>query len=328
MQKYVEIVKKELTKYMSITLERNYNKSIFDEFMQTYISIRYYNSDEKIGKREEIRKIILDELEHKKKSLMTKYDNKKVDNTYEVFEQIIYFDNVGRYKNVQDIIDKIVQIRQEKLNKNDNKVFIKSLKEQIKEYSKLKEEYLNKFDVDYFKLRSKKIVGSDLNLTSLGYNIKFPETFKKTAIQEVYKDKAVREDRMLVEYNMVKAKVIRDIIKGEFNKKYLVEFETSVLSKESKTMRILNIIEDEAIMERVHLIIEYKKYTDKTKEDIYKLMRSGYKIVVKIDDSLNLEDEKAINNLDVFSYILVGQNSDYYKKLKNVKKISKKIIEV
>lgn len=328
MQKYIEIVKKELTKYMSITLERNYNKSIFDEFMQTYIKIRYYNSDDKIGKREESRKVILNELENTKKSLIVKYDNKKVDNTYDVFEQIIYFDNVGRYKNIQDIIDKIVQIRQEKLNKNDNKVFVKNLKEQIKGYSKLKEEYLNKFDVVYFKLKNKKIVGSDLNLTSLGYNIKFPETFKKAAIQAVYKDKTIREDRMLVEYNMVKVKVIRDIIKGEFNKKYLVEFETSVLSKESKTMRILNILENEAIMERVNLIIEYKEFTEKTKDDIYKLMRNGYKIVVRIDDSLNLENEKAINNLDVFTYILVEGNSTYYNKLKKVKKISKKIIEI
>jgi len=328
MQKYIEIVKKELTKYMSITLERSYNKSIFEEFMQTYIKIRYYNSDDKIEKREQFRKTILNELENQKKSLMTKYDNKKVDNTYDVFEQIIYLDNVGKYQNVQDIIDKLVKIREEKLNKNDNKEFIKNLKAAIKEYSKLKTGYLNKFDVEYFRLKNKKITGTNLSLTSLGYNIKFPATFKKAAIQAVYKEKAVREDRMLVEYNMVKAKVIRDIIKGEFNQKYLVEFETSVLSKGNKTMRTLNTIENEAIMERVNLVIEYKEFTEKTKEDIYKLMRNGYKIIAKIDDSLNLEDEKAINNLDVFSYILVENNSTYYNKLKNVKKISKKIIGI
>ena len=325
MQKYVDIVKKQLTKYMSIILEKEYDKNIFEEFLKAYIEVRYYNVDEKMSKKENLRKIVLSELENKKNSLMKKYDNKKLENMFEIWGYIIYFDNVGTYKDVKNVIEKIVEFRKQKLNKKEDKIFTKNFKGLIDEYNTLKQEYINKFEVEYFKLKNKKIENSNLTLTSLGYNIKFPKTFKVSAIQAVYKEDFMQEDKMLVEYNMVKSKVLKDIIKGDFNKEYLVDFQTTVLSKKSKLARILSIIENEFLKEKINLLIEYKNFTENTKNEIYDLMRQGYRIAVKLDETA---DEKSLNRLDVFSYILIDEKATYYKKLVNAKLDSNKIVKI
>lgn len=327
MQKYIDIVKKELTKYMSTILEKDYNKDIFEEFLKRYIEVRYYNVAENIDKKESLRNVVLSELEKKKNSLIKKYDKEKIENMYEAFCYIIYFDNVGTHKDIQIVVDKIVELRKEKLKKKENKTFEKNFKGLIKQYNILKEEYIGKFEVDYFKLKNKKIENSNLNITSLGYNIKFPKTFKVTAIQKVYKEEAVREDKMFVEYNMVKAKILRDIIKGDFNKEYILEFETAVLSKKNKSARILSIIENEFLKEKINLLIEYKKFTEDTKNDIYALMRQGYKIAVKLDETTKTADEKILNRLDVFSYILIDEKQDY-SSLNKAKLNSKKIVKI
>ena len=40
---YVNFVKKSITNYTKIIMEKNFNKEIFDTLLNTYINTRYYN---------------------------------------------------------------------------------------------------------------------------------------------------------------------------------------------------------------------------------------------------------------------------------------------
>lgn len=326
-EKYIGIVKKELSKYVVTIFEKDYDKNIFEEIFKSYINTRYYNSDEKIKKKEDLRKVVLNELEKEKKNLLRKYDKVKVTNMCEIFTYIIYFDNVGSYKKIENIINKIVDFRIEKLNKEENKTFSKTFGKVVHEYNNLKEEYIKKFEVDYFKLRNKKTAKDNLILTTLRYNIEFPKAFTSAIIEEVYNTEVTKEDKLLVEYNMVNAMLLKDIIKGEFYKEYLVEFTTTVLNKKSKLARMLKIINDENLKERINLLIDYKEFNEDIKSELYALMRQGYKIAVKLDEKDKL-DEQQINRLNVFSYILINDKLNYYNNLMKVKEISKKVVKV
>ena len=245
----------------------------------------------------------------------------------EIFTYIIYFDNVGSYKKIENIINKIVEFRVEKLNKEENKTFSKTFVKLVQEYNDLKEEYIKKFEVDYFKLRNKKTAKDNLVLTTLRYNIEFPKAFTSAIIEEVYNTEVTKEDKLLVEYNMVNAMLLKDIIKGEFYKEYLVEFTTTVLNKKSKLARMLKIINDENLKERINLLIDYKEFNEDIKSELYALMRQGYKIAVKLDEKDKL-DEQQINRLNVFSYILINDKLTYYINLMKVKEVSKKVVKV
>jgi len=326
MQKYIEITKKELSKYMLTIFEKEYDKNIFEDIFKRYIDVRYYDINQKIKKKEDLRKEVLSELQEQRKILVKKYDKLKVTNMCEAFEYIIYFDGVGKYKQIENVITKIVEFREAKLNKKENKEFIKILNKLIQEYSTLKQEYITKFETNKFKLNNKKTGKNNLILTTLRYNLEFPKAFKASIIEEVYNSGITKEDRLLVEYNLLNNMLLKDIIKGDFYKEYLIEFEIALLNKKSKLSRVLKIIENEDLKEKINLLIEYKDFTNNNKNDIYSLMRQGYKIAVKLDEEDKKLDEKQINRLNVFSYILIKDKTTHSKELTKIKEISKKVV--
>ena len=326
-QKYTEIVKKELAKYMASILEKEYDKTIFDELFEYYVNIRYYDIDGKKKKKEDLRKVVLRGLDKEKKKLLEKYDKQKVIYMLEMFEYIIYFDNVGSYRNIENIINPIIEFRKYNLNKKDDKTFAKAFSKLVEENTKLKQEYIEKFEFKNFKLTTKKLGNKKTNLITLKYNINFPEAYKKTIIDQIYNSGVTKEDRLLVEYNMLNAILLKDIIKGQFNTEYLVEFATSLLKKKSKLSRVLKILYDENNKERINLLIDYKEFTEETKNEIYSLMRQGYKIAVRLEDKDEL-NEQQINRLNVFSYVLINDKSICYNDIIKVKELSKKIIKI
>ena len=325
-QKYVEITKKELSKYMSTIFEKDYDKNIFEDIFKNYINVRYYDINQKIKKKEDLRKEVLSELQEQKKILVKKYDKIKVNNMCEAFEYIIYFDNVGKFKQIENIITKIVEFREEKLNRKESKEFTKTLNKLVQEYSILKQEHITNFETKNFKLNNKKTGKNNLILTTLRYNIEFPKAFKASIVEEVYNSGITKEDRILVEYNLLNNMLLKDIIRGDFYKEYLIEFEVALLNKKSKLSRVLKIIGNEDLKEKINLLIEYKDFTNNNKSDIYSLMRQGYKIAVKLDEEDKKLDEKQINRLNVFSYVLIKDKTIYSKELTKVKQISKKVV--
>ena len=147
MDMYLNFTEKRIKKYMRLIYSQNYNEEIVSEYLKTYVNARYYNirNTEKRARAFYLR--IIDELEFKKDILIKRNDTevedreeraanaKFINNAREVFEYILFFDNVRRIENfkkidsLREIIKKTAQTVSTEFNaKSFTKVNIKNLK--------------------------------------------------------------------------------------------------------------------------------------------------------------------------------------------------------
>ena len=205
---------------------------------------------------------------------------------------------------------------------------IKLTDEQYKEifkYSSM-EEYLKKFDSKVFSLKL-----TDYNSTnevqrvSLKYHMKFSTIFSATAIERAFNTGTTSEDKLFVEYNMISAQIIKDIIKGNFKKQYIVEFADSLFEKKQKITRLLNTIDNSALQDKLSIKIRHETFL-KYRDDAYEMLRSGYKIALIADETIDT-DRAELEKLKMFKYILINKDAPYYEEITRKKRLQN-IIEI
>lgn len=324
---YIKITRKNITKYLRLVFARKFNKKICDEYIKTYINVRYYNLYEK-GNYHTLRKEILLNLKEKKeRMIIDNYDNKElIENMAVFFFYIVYFDKVTPYKNLEKIVANIATLRKKILNKQDID-FIDNLLELVNSDTKEKEQLLEKFDSnDFFLKISNYEETSNVYRINLKYNIKFPEIYSTTAIDKAFNTTTINEDKLIIEYYMIGIKILNDILKGNFKKQYILEFASTVLKKKQKLNRLIKAINNSAIQDKISLKIKYEQF-DKNRDQIYDLMRSGFKIAVILDNTIST-DRIELERLNIFSYILINKTADYYEEVMKNKNILKNIIEI
>lgn len=86
----------------------------------------------------------------------------------------------------------------------------------------------------------------------------------------------------------------------------------------------MKIINNLAIQDKISLKIRYEQF-NKNKEQIYELMRNGFKIAVILDSTVNTERTE-IERLNIFSYILINKDASYYDDIMKNKKILRNVI--
>ena len=98
------------------------------------------------------------------------------------------------------------------------------------------------------------------------------------------------------------------MLKGDFNKKYLVGIPNTLLSKEKKIERTLKLIEDEYAKENIIFLVDIKDFISK---DILikKKIKAGYKFAVVISDELEI-NKKDYKTLLSATYIFVDKRVD------------------
>ena len=160
----------------------------------------------------------------------------------------------------------------------------------------------------------------------LKYNIKFPMIYSNNAIEKVFNSDIVNEDKLFIEYILLSIKIINDIEDGNYNLNYLVEFSNSLFEKKQKLNRLLEVINNQSIQDRISFIIDHKNFI-KYKEEIYNFIKEGFKIAIKLDETFEF-DVIELKRLTIFSYILVDKNFNYYQDVLKNKKILENIIEI
>ena len=106
----------------------------------------------------------------------------------------------------------------------------------------------------------------------------------------------------------------------------MLENSRKKLKKKQKMNRLMKIINNLAIQDKISLKIRYEQF-NKNKEQIYELMRNGFKIAVILDSTVNTERTE-IERLNIFSYILINKDASYYDDIMKNKKILRNIIEI
>ncbi len=326
MSEYIKITQEGIIKYLKLVFERKFNKQICDSYIKTYIDVRYYNVNEK-GNQQTLRKEILESLKEKKKRLIVdnKAKQKLIEDIEMFFIYVLYIDKVTPYKTIDHLVKNICRLRVKILKKEDEK-FRKALKDFIEEDIKRKEQFLEKFNSKVFTLKLSNYNSiNDVQRVSLKYNIKFSEIFSTTAIERAFNTGTTNEDKLFVEYNMISAQIIKDIIKGNFKKQYIVEFADSLFEKKQKIVRLLNIIDNAAVQDKLSLKIKHETFI-KNREEAYELLRNGYKIALVADETIDT-DRAELEKLKMFKYILINKDAPYYEEIIR-KKALKNIIEI
>ena len=325
--KYIELTKKEIISYLKLVFGNKFVKKYSDMYIKKYIEIRYYNFYDYDTSRT-LRKKILDNLRDLAEELCIDHieDREIIDQMCVFFYYILYFDNVSRVKSIEQTIEKIYKLRKRVLEKEEEE-FKKELYNIVKEYKKEKEQLLDRFNQEEFFIKltnyPKKL---NIYRVNLKYNIKFPLVYSEFAINKAFNIGLINEDKLLIEYYLVANRVLKDVLKQNFTREYILEFTDKLLDKPNKLKNLLNIIDNNAIKDKVSIKLKYETFIE-NKEKIYELMRNGYKITIILDNSFK-PDYKNIESLATFKYVIINRDLKKYKEIISYKKRIKNIIEI
>lgn len=332
MDEYIDFTAKKIKKYIRMMLRTKYDENIVQEFLKTYINSRYYNINEESSRPFYLK--ITDALNRKQGILIEKYESDKkpiIEVTKQLFVYMLFFDNVRKvenFKNIKSIKEIIAQL----VSVCENNYGIK-VQDNIREalYNEItsdmldKDIYLDNFETDTFILdfeRTKEY--ETVYYTKLDYNIRLPMQYSFEAIEKVYNNGTVAENKLVVEYVLLSVVVIRDIINGNFKDKYIAEFSNSLFKKLQKLEGVLATIANQALQDKIIITISYRDF-EKNRELIIKNIGRGYNFAIELDDYI--EDAEIVKKLKMFKYIILPKNIKKYKEVVKYKKQFANILE-
>ena len=344
---YVETARKRIYKYLKLIFKKDYDQEIADVYVENYINSRYYNLAYKENNRifylrikETLLKVMQNLLEknEKQKERTGNYINyrkneKIIQNMFTAFDYIFFFDkvrdieNMKRIKSIEDVIDKLYQKRENEYLINERVSTKEEFTELVKSDMENSEEFLNKYFADnIFELGIKKATNkNNIYHIELVSNVTIPMIYSKTAVELAFNSELISEDRLLPEYSLLNLMIARDIVEANFKDQYIVEITPTILRKKQKLKQVLEIINDPALQDKINLKIQYEELP-KYKNNLFELMKEGYKFAIELDNSL--KDASEIEKLTMFSYIVVPKKVRLYKEImRRYKKADKVIFE-
>ena len=198
MNKYIEITKKQISTYLKLVFEKQYNKRYNDIYTEKYINSRYYNFFNDNDENTTIRKIVLEELRKTQEYLISTDLQEKeiIEKIHIFFCYFLYFDDVVYCKDVKIKISQIEKLRKKILNKECEE-FEENLYREMITLNDEKEKLLSNFDTDEFSLKIKNYkTVKNIYRVILKQNIKFPIEYSELALEKIKMiEAAMEEDR-------------------------------------------------------------------------------------------------------------------------------------
>lgn len=324
---YIKIVKKQINEYMKLVFDNKFKKKYCDSYTEKYIKVRYYNFYED-DFNEKMRTRILDNLKKEQENLCIDNieDREVIEQMCIFFYYVLYFDKVIQSRDIKRTIEKISKLRKRVLNIEDEE-FNKLVYNTMKEFEKEKEKLVERFETDDFKLKITNYP-DELNVyrVNLKYNFNFPLVYSEFAINKAFNIGIINEDKLAIEFYLISIEVLKDVLKQNFKKKYILEFAPSLFEKPKKLKSILNILNNPILQEKVSIKLRYEQFLNH-KDIVYELLREGFRITAILDSSFTI-DYKNIEDLKMFKYIIINSKLDCYNEIKRNKKNLNNVIEI
>ena len=332
MDTYLNFTEKKIKKYMKLIFSTYYDEELINEYLRTYVNARYYNikNTDKPARAFYLR--ILDELEYKEDILMQKCENEAeslddkqarlnlIHCVKEVFGYILFFDNVRNIENfknidsIREIIEKMMELVIETLNVKFSDGFKEKLYKEIKSDMIQKDVFLDKFDTDEFNLEfDNSGLDEDVYYVSLNQDVKMPMQYSESAIDKVFEEGIISEDKLQIEYILLSVISLRDIINGNFKDSYIAEFTSSLFKKKQKLNGILSLIGNQALQEKINLNIKYSDYI-KNQKSVLEYTKKGYNFVITLDDTIKSVED--VEKLKMFKLVIAPKDLAIYKEIK------------
>ena len=322
MDEYSKITIRQLNEYMKSILGDKYRKFICDEFSDVYINIRY-NGLITPKRGLTVRNKLFQEL--KKKEIELVKENPKyqrmIEYTYLFYDDCAFFDTAHKQSEIKDKVEEILDIRREffgedKITKEDEMKFRLNFTLMVQMNNEEKANFLKKFETKEFKLKFRNYK-DNLQKVLLSQNVKFPYIYSNEAINDVFNSGVTLEDKLLVEYYLLSAKVIKDIEQSDYRKEYVVDFPETLLDKETKLARLLNIINNSTMQDRITLELTYREFK-MHREKIYDLVSQGFNFAMKVDEDNFEPNDAEIQTFSILKYIITNKNMPALRRSNNL----------
>ena len=317
MNKYLTMSNKHMDDILKYILKKKYYKNICEKFKNIYYEVRYNGLIE--SKRgTTVRSKLLNQYRELKEKIIKSEKELAgaIEATYTIFDEVTYFDTAIFERDftnkINDIYEEYVEIADTEIDKN---IFTKELLRIVQINQREKLQFFKKFDTNEFRLQGSNI-NENIKRIGIVHNIKFPSIYSNEAIEKAFSSGVTKEDKLFVEFYLLSIRVILDVIKSEYRKKYFVLLDTNILSKAQKTTRLLEIINNPIIQDRIIMQIDYSDL-ETCKKEVYNLISEGYRFAIELDDSY-IDEKIEAQRLDVFEFILVSKE---YKSLKGNDKV-------
>lgn len=313
-QDYIDFIQKKYKKILAIKLGKNYVAKTTTLFLKDYINVRYYENIDL--QQVDLKETILERLGDLKLLLSRSKNTNSLDKIITCFDIIFYLDNVNRDVNINSCL----------LNLEDQDK--QEIIEIFKEVEQKRNKYFSLSEDSKFKLAEQTLgIIKKIKLTSLSYDIKFSKLFSDYAIEKAYNYGIIDEDKLYVEYTMVAMKILMDKFNNENIPHYIIEFNTNLLVKNKKLLKLLNIIDNPLIKEHVSIKISYSDYL-KYMDSIQELIKKDFHISIVMDNEF-ICDKAHLEQLVLFSKILIDMKYKCYDYIvKNKKEIKSDVFDI
>lgn len=303
---YIDYSQNAIKKYLMLVLDHYFDQDIYDDLINAYINTRYYNLYPRVS--ESLEENIVYYL---KKSVQNVVDDEKFRDKarymFKMFKYILTFDGVLECDSVRKLINEIKRFRLIELKLNDSG-FESKLYTLLENDLIAKKTYLESFDDKNFNVKYLK-VKNQIFYCILEHNLKFSKLYSEYAIEKVFSSKTIIEQKSFVAYSLVAVKALQDVIKGNFVKTYIVDYPFSLISKPKKNQRLLKIIDNDIMKEKIVLRMNYKDYLA-NHDQVYEFTRSGFKIALEIDKDFEFNDENK-KLLKLFAFVITSDAKFY-----------------
>ena len=342
MDMYLNFTEKRIKKYIRMVYSQYYNEEIVGEYLKTYVNARYYNirNTDKPARAFYLR--IMDEIEFKQGILVKRNETetqdreeraenfKFINNVKEVFAYILFFDNVRKIENfkkidnLREIIKKMIQSVKSEYDIKISKDIEDKLYKEITNDMIEKDVFLDKFETDEFMLNFENCEQKEeIFFAKLEHDVKMPMQYSESAIEKVFTEGIVAEDKLQVEYMLLSLVSIRDIIKGNFKDIYVAEFTESLFKKKAKLDSILSLLSNQALQAKIYLNIDYDAYR-KNQKAILEYTNKGFEFAITLDSTINSVED--VEKLKMFKIVIAPSKLVLYKELKQNKAILNNVI--
>ncbi len=315
-KEYIDFSGECIYQYMRLIIGNKVSKANFKQLLAVYNGVKYYNYYPSVSRsfNGNVSHYLKEKIDDLYLNLSPQYKN----DLFSFLKQVFCLDNVHEDQ-IESALLPISSSAKDLENPNET---IKELNRLIKENIHKKVNFLNSFKSDVFNLIYTRTSNPKVSLTSLNYEIKFPVLYSETAIRNVYNSGVIDEQRLFIEYNLITVKILKEIINNDFITKYIVDFPYSIFGKKAKKNRLFNIINNDAIKEKLIIKMSYVNYNEH-EDQVVEMLQNGFKMAVELDNDIVLT-KMNIKKLKIFEYIIIHEE----EKAKEFEEIKEKIIIV
>lgn len=284
--------------------------SIRDNLLKVYIDAKYYNycgdvNVEYNGRNMATR--IATAISNAANDMATKYkgnDNKyieKVQKYADIFTLVMYLEQAYVTVEDKDVLKKTYNTKILK-HLSAESMSAKTLRDMITGVIRVQRTHramirylLNKLETNMFILHYNQTTKKNIYAVELEHNLNFSKVYSDYIVNKTYTEGIVAEDKMAVLVNILLIQIVKDMLNGDFKKKYAIYIPGSLYEKQNKLDKVFDLISDEYVKNCLYVVLQYKELT-KNRKAIKKFIKEGHNFVVDLGETTEIKarDEKLL----------------------------------